>query len=330
MNEKNNAQCLRSELRDRFAKRIDFSLINEDTSPYYELYTKIKEFLFESSTIYPSISDWWETRVLPGLKSSERFCQTVTIDGEIAALSIVKRSKASSKLCTLKVHEKYRGLGIGQYLLHSTFLKLISINCNSIHFTISEDVMNQCGSFFTPYGFALSTWKKGYYVKGMDELIFSSTPKLLMKGLIANTKKTILLSIKPEYAEMIEQGAKLIEFRRKFSPQISSAKALFYVSRPAQEIRFTADICEVIKSRPDLLWAQFNKTSGVDFVDFSNYFKGASEGNALVLSNIKALPHPLPLDDLKNQMIGFNPPQSYRILQASDPLFRLLPPRDFD
>jgi hypothetical protein len=119
-------------------------------------------------------------------------------------------------------------------LLHKTLLKLSS-NCKHIHYTISEEVQNQYGDFFSSYGFSFLTWKKNYYVRGMDELVFSAPSNMYTKKLTANESIFILFSIKPEYARLIEQGEKLVEFRRRFTPHINSAKGLFYVSHPAPE-----------------------------------------------------------------------------------------------
>ncbi|HEV7799263.1 MAG TPA: hypothetical protein VGO73_13975, partial [Pyrinomonadaceae bacterium] len=93
--------------------------------PDEEIYSKVRDFLLESESIYPSIGKWWKTRVVPGLRTGERLCEAVIKHDEIAALSIVKYSGKSSKLCTLRVRENYRALGFGQRLLRRTFENLL-------------------------------------------------------------------------------------------------------------------------------------------------------------------------------------------------------------
>lgn len=156
------------------------------------LLSQVKEFLLESSASYPSIGEWWDARVTPGLKNGERFCQIVFIDSQIVALSIGKFARSSSKLCTLRVHDKYKGLGIGQFLLHKTLSTLAHSKCKNIHYTISENNQSQFGEFFSSYGFSLSAWRKSYYVKGIDELIFSATTDVLMKKHVVSPKIVLM------------------------------------------------------------------------------------------------------------------------------------------
>jgi predicted transcriptional regulator len=295
-----------------------------------EIYSKIRDFLLESESIYPSIGKWWRTRVLPGLKSGERLCEAVTLNGEIAALSIVKYSGKSSKLCTLRVRDNYRSLGFGQRLLRRTFENLLAHKCKDVHYTISEEILSHCGEFFTPYGFCLATWNKDRYVKGKDELIFSVKSQYLLNRLKAvniievASKKAVLFSIKPEYADLIERGQKRVEFRRKCSANLNSSIGLFYVTSPVKEIRFVAIIGRIVKSKPSNLWRQFKDESGVDYQAFCKYFEGASEGAALVLSDVQSLAKAVSLDELRLHQGSFTPPQSYMFLSHKDGLFKLI------
>ncbi|MEK6280121.1 MAG: hypothetical protein AABN95_07175 [Acidobacteriota bacterium] len=291
-----------------------------------EIYSGIRDFLLESESIYPSIGDWWKTRVVPGLKIGERLCEAMIINGEIAALSIVKYSGKSSKLCTLRVRENYRSLGYGQRLLRRTFENLLANKCKDVHYTISEEVLGYCGEFFAPYGFYLATWNKDRYVKGKDELLFSVKSEYLFNRLkVANlieatNKKAVLFSIKPEYADLIERGQKRVEFRRKFSENLNSTLVFFYVTSPVKKIRFVARIAQTIKSEPSKLWNQFKDQGGVDHQAFCKYFEGAVEGTAIVLSDVQSLPKPLGLGELHSDGLAFTPPQSYKLLSDSDPL----------
>lgn len=315
--------CSLSNPKHKDYPKIEYLQICNKGNANAELLSQIKEFLFESSTIYPSIGSWWDKRVVPGLKNKERVCHTIIINGEIAALSIIKLARSSSKLCTFRVQNKYRGIGIGQFLLDKTLSKLS--RSKQIHYTISEEVQNQYGDFFSSCGFSLLAWKKNYYVKGMDELVFSNSPNIFAKKMRTDTKKLILFSIKPEYAGLIEQGEKFVEFRRRFSPHINSAKALFYVSHPVREIRFMADIYNIVRLEPTKLWEQFSNSAGVNFEGFNDYFKGTAKGSALILNNVRPLPRPLSLDHLRLKLQSFQPPQSYRVVEANDALCSLIP-----
>jgi predicted transcriptional regulator/GNAT superfamily N-acetyltransferase len=305
-------------------------------NPDEEIYSRIKDFLLESHSIYPSIGEWWKTRVEPGLKSGERLCEAIIKNGEIAALSIVKYSGKSSKLCTLRVRENYRSLGFGQRLLRRTFENLLAYKCKDVHYTISEEILSHCGEFFTPYGFYLATWNKDRYVKGKDELIFSIKSQSLLNRLKAanitqaTNTKAVLFSIKPEYADLIERGQKRVEFRRKFSANLNSTHVFFYVTSPVKKIRFVARIERTIKSEPSKLWSQFKDEGGIDYQAFCRYFEGAAVGTALVLSDVRSLPKPLALGALRLSQVSFTPPQSYKLLTNNDPLYQLISQFKFD
>ena len=149
-------------------------------------YVQIREVLAESSSLYPGIEIWWDKQVVPGLQTGERICRIATIDDEIAAIGIGKRGKKSAKLCTLRVRDQFLGSGLGQKMLFDTLSDLFERDCKSIHFTISEEICSHSLSFFTKYGFGLTSWKRGKYVKGLDELSFAAPAKRLRISLWTN------------------------------------------------------------------------------------------------------------------------------------------------
>jgi len=316
---------------------IDYNLNNHTQKSQYnnllaenEFYLKIKDFLLESSSHYLNIDKWWEKSVKPGLKSGERFCQIVMADDKLVGLSIGKRSNTSAKLCTLKVREKYRGYGFGEKLLKTTLSKLLESRCKKVHFTINEQIQEECGKFFSHFGFNLLSWQKNRYSHGMEELVFSAKVNQLRLRLQTYLKpkmknRLVLLSIKPEYATLIEKGKKEVEFRRRFSSCFDNYTAVFYVSSPAKEIRFTANIWNVVRSTPDSLWKQFYEKGGINRDPFMDYFSCSKEGCALLLSDIQPLPEIIHLTDSRLKKIGFKPPQSYSFIKPESLIFRVLP-----
>ena len=134
-------------------------------------------------------------------------------------------------------------------------------------------------------------------------------------------RKAVLLSIKPEYADLIERGCKRVEFRRRFSEDRGSILGFFYVTSPVSQIRFVARIEQTIKANPSELWHQFQQECGVSYIAFSKYFEGTCEGTALVLSDVRSLRQSIDKKDLRISYPRFSPPQSYKYLSESDPLF---------
>ncbi|HTK39069.1 MAG TPA: GNAT family N-acetyltransferase, partial [Pyrinomonadaceae bacterium] len=157
-------------------KKLSTSLINDF------IYPKIRNFLLESSSIYTDIDVWWEKTVKSGLSSGERVCNVVFDDDEIIAVSIGKFHRKSSKLCTLKVNESYRNLGLGHKLLAKTAQQLIESGCKKVHFTVSDEIKNQIGEFFSNYGFNLISWEQNRYSNGHEELVFASSARDLINS----------------------------------------------------------------------------------------------------------------------------------------------------
>src|SRR5688572_9192532 len=107
-------------------------------------------------------------------------------------------------------------------------------------------------------------------------------------------RTTVLLSIKPHYADLLEAGLKLVEFRRRFPARIASARALFYVTAPVQELRLLGDIDHVQRAPPQTLWRDFCRLAGVERKAFDEYFADSDVGVALILRNVHRLAAPLP------------------------------------
>lgn len=292
-----------------------------------EWHSLVSEFLVESEHLYPGIEKWWSDKVVPGLDDGRRLCRMIAVDGEVAALAIAKVDIHSSKLCTLRVRPKFQGLGLGQQLIRSTFASLLERQTGRIHFTISEEINHECGSFFEPYGFKLGAWKRGWYVRGMYEMAYWAKASRIRDALshqlpLFGERPVVVMSIKPEYALAMGAGHKQVEFRRKFTDKVRQATALFYVTAPVQEFRLSAAIADVVRGSPDDLWSRFGSVAGCDESAFRAYFEGADSGYAIALSSIQRLASPLHTHSPALQELKFRPPQSFAILPSSAPLVR--------
>jgi predicted transcriptional regulator len=131
---------------------------------------------------------------------------------------------------------------------------------------------------------------------------------------------TLILSIKPRYADLIASGQKRIEFRRRFPAAVTRARALLYVSSPVQAIQLTCTISEVHRASARKLWHDFAEHAGVTPDDFDAYFDGAPAGVALLLTDVQRLSPPLPLGGPVLRAIDFRPPQSLALLPPHSPL----------
>ncbi|MBL8877033.1 MAG: hypothetical protein JNM86_14660 [Phycisphaerae bacterium] len=286
----------------------------------------VEEFLGESAALYPDIDHWWRSKVVPGLDGPSRVCRMVAVDGEIAAVAIAKYGRRSSKLCTLRVRPQFRSAGFGQSLLRSVLVSLLEAGTDKVHFTISEEIASQCGSFFEPYGFHFDDWSPGRYVRGMDELVYSAGSDqigdVLSQQIPLFGDNVIVLSVRPQYAAAIEDGTKQVEFRKKFSRSAANTSALIYATSPVQEFRASVSIADVIHDSPASLWARFGHLAGCTKEAFDRYFAGSTQGVALPLANVCRLPTPVSAKSQSLQAANFRPPQSFAMLAQDHPVVR--------
>lgn len=289
-----------------------------------DLLPQIRDFLAESDGIYPGIERWWDRRVVPGLASGERRCLIALCDGVIAALSISKHSRDSAKFCTLRVRPEFQGQGIGQDLICKTLRSLLATRCRQVHFTMNEGIAHSCIDFFRPFGFEMESWLPGFYARGEDEMLYSA-PASRIKAALSTQARTaacevLLMSIRPEYAALMESGEKTVEFRRRFSGRFDSGPALFYVTAPASEVRLAAHVCSVAKDHPSILWQRYRHLAGGTAAAFKEYFSGATTGFAIILDRIRRLARPVSLDAARRSCADFRPPQAYQFLRPPHPL----------
>ncbi len=124
----------------------------------------------------------------------------------------------------------------------------------------------------------------------------------------------VLLSIKPRYAELIMAGRKKYEFRKyKFNDK-HICWVYLYATSPVKKIVGAFKIGDIIRDHPRNLWDQLNEHSGVDEVDFFNYFKNSKVGYAIEIKYVETFGDPI---DPKKVIPGFKPPQSFCYLKYS-------------
>lgn len=108
----------------------------------------------------------------------------------------------------------------------------------------------------------------------------------------------VLLSIRPEFAELILNGQKRYEFRRVCfrNPEVQSV--LIYATLPIGKIIGQFDIKEVISDSPSKVWKRTESFAGVTKSLFTNYFAGKAIAHALAVCNPKRFARPRELREI--------------------------------
>jgi predicted transcriptional regulator len=126
------------------------------------------------------------------------------------------------------------------------------------------------------------------------------------------TKKRVLLSIHPEYANAILNGEKTFEYRRVVFKRNDIKEVVIYATSPISKVigKFTID--KVYEDRPKSLWMQTKAKSGVSKEIFDFYFGDRPLGYAIKVSHPFRFAKPEPLSNYLSSNI---PPQSFCYIQ---------------
>ena len=120
----------------------------------------------------------------------------------------------------------------------------------------------------------------------------------------------VLLSIKPEFAEMIFAGTKKFEFRRSVFKNPDVKTVVVYASSPVQKVIGEFEIETIIKDELEALWQQTCEYAGISKDFFFSYFSNKACGYAIQIKTTKKYERALCLRNDFNA----TPPQSFMYL----------------
>ncbi len=107
---------------------------------------------------------------------------------------------------------------------------------------------------------------------------------------------SVLLSIRPEYAERIFNGTKRFEFRRKVFRNPSIKTIVVYVTAPVSRVIGEFDIEDIMCLGIDGLWEVTKEHSGIEKQRFDAYFEGRERGYAIKIGTTRIYAEPLELE----------------------------------
>jgi predicted transcriptional regulator len=107
---------------------------------------------------------------------------------------------------------------------------------------------------------------------------------------------SVLLSIKPKFAEKIFGGSKRFEFRRRVFANRDIKKIVVYVSAPISKVIGEFEIDAIIELEIDSLWDETKEYSGIPRDYFDAYFSGLDTGFAIKIGKTHKYEIPLELE----------------------------------
>jgi len=107
---------------------------------------------------------------------------------------------------------------------------------------------------------------------------------------------SVLLSIRPQFAERIFEGVKHYEFRRVLFKDRSVKKIIVYASAPVSRVIGEFEIEDILELEKEGLWHQTKEYSGISKECFDQYFQGRQVGYAIKIRKAYLYETPLELE----------------------------------
>lgn len=124
--------------------------------------------------------------------------------------------------------------------------------------------------------------------------------------------RVLLLPIYPKWANLIYEGRKTVEVRRRFNPAAEGMVVLFYETRPVGMVTGRATVARVEAATVgDLLDEAMETHTRIPRPDLLKYANGTTRLAAIHLADAHRFERPLPLSDLG---VGLAP-QNYRYIE---------------
>ncbi|WIB77984.1 ASCH domain-containing protein [Curtobacterium sp. MCPF17_002] len=131
-----------------------------------------------------------------------------------------------------------------------------------------------------------------------------------------STDRSVLLSVRPEFADALLAGTKTAEVRRRF-PAIAVGTTLYvYASSPSKQVIGTLRTSAVHRVPRQTVWDRFKRMIGIDRRYLDAYLHGVEHAAIIEVDTPSTWTRPVSLAELRAH-VAVEPPQSYRYLNIS-------------
>ena len=322
------------ETLDLFPKATPFRFVqlgSSDAKSTSDNLKILRQLIVANEQMYPSIARWFDDKVVPGLRSSERVAW-LAYEAENPVASAILKQGVHSKFCHLRIHPGFQDLDLGQMFFTQMTMEARHL-AKDIHFTLPESLWESRKAFFESFGFTCAQPSRRQYRHGEEELACSAPLKIVQQAILQKLPRLIskftvggfslggdiLMSVKPEYVEKILTGSKLVEIRKRFSDRRLGARAVLYASSPQKAIVGEAVVRRITFGSPEEIWEKFGGYIGCSVKDYRAYVGSAAKISAIEFEDVIPYREPLSLSQMSH-LIGddLTPPQSYKELRLDD------------
>lgn len=122
---------------------------------------------------------------------------------------------------------------------------------------------------------------------------------------------TVLLSIKPEFADKIFDGTKKYEYRKSIFKREGIRKIVVYASSPVRKVVGEFAVEDILSDEVEVIWNQTAVFSGISRSFFRSYFKNREKAYAIKIGRVVKYKEARELSDYNISMA----PQSFVYLK---------------
>ena len=127
---------------------------------------------------------------------------------------------------------------------------------------------------------------------------------------------TLLLSVRPQFAERIYDGRKTLEIRKVAPAVIPGTMVLMYESGNQRKITGWFELDDITWYEPSKLWQNFGAQTGLEESEFNAYCDEHKKVAALRIARYGRFAAPIGLNELRQVVPNFMPPQNFRYLRS--------------
>ena len=124
--------------------------------------------------------------------------------------------------------------------------------------------------------------------------------------------------MKPCYADLVFNGEKTAELRKRIGQSMQNRDVLVYVTSPVRQLRGGFHVEVVQKGSPRDVWKSVSDAAGINKQEFDAYYSGSHTAYALRITAVWQYEKPFALSTLRAMLDNFVVPRSWRYLKPSE------------
>ena len=128
----------------------------------------------------------------------------------------------------------------------------------------------------------------------------------------------LLFSLRPRYANLVFDGMKKFELRRRGLTLMRGRDVFVYVTSPVGTVRGGFQVGEVWDGTPEEIWDMVANSACIEKPDFDAYYAGRDIAYALEITEVWEYSNPLGLRELRGMFQNFVAPQSWRYVKPEE------------